>query len=236
MQIISCGDSFTVGIGCHDPHVQSYARLVSDHFGSQYVNLAKPGASHFVVYLQSVFATGLAPDLVLLNTTSPDRTEWVLDGVDVRRPLSADQVSYKGFFEGPTYISELPSYAPAIVSDQIHAIGQSHKYPDEPKAKVAQIKEFYTTASDDHIKREYDIGIISLAYQGLKLKGIRCVVLAGILYDPLVNLVDPDDLIHVDFFALSRDYPDTLNTCHCTPEAHEMVSAKIIENITKHLS
>jgi len=235
MRIVHCGDSFTAGVGCYDPNVQSYARLVSDYFGSQYTNLAKPGASHFVIYLQSLFAVGLSPDVVVLNTTSPDRTEWILDQAEVRRPLSADQVSFQGFMENE-FFTKSSTYNPVLVSDQIHAIRPSHKYPDEPNVKLTQIRNYLTTVFDETIKRDYDVGIVGLAYQGLKLKGIRCVVLAGILYEPLTQLIVPQDLIHVDFFKLSKDYPDALNTCHCTPEAHGLVSAKIIENITKHLS
>lgn len=231
MKIVSCGDSFTFGVGCDDPHYENYARLVSDKFGSEYFNLSKPAASNYVIYLQAIYAATLNPDLVIINTTSSDRVEWITG--EPNRPLSANQMNFKSFAD-IHYFSDSDNYNPVINSDQVHAMLSPNRHSD-PKNKLELIVEYNSTIIDSSIKLDYDVGIISLAYEHLRSLGIDCLILSGLMHRQLSELYLLN-VMHIEFFQLARDYPDTNGTWHCSPQAHAMVANQIIEHLKPNYS
>ena len=54
--LIICGDSFSVGIGCSDLRTQPYGSLLSDKLGLNLFNLAKGSSTNLSIFLQVKYA------------------------------------------------------------------------------------------------------------------------------------------------------------------------------------
>ena len=77
--IVICGDSFNIGIGCHDLATEPYAQLLGKELDKPVINLAKGSSTNFSIYLQAKYAVeNLADktDLVIVSHTSYDRVDW----------------------------------------------------------------------------------------------------------------------------------------------------------------
>lgn len=97
-KLIVCGDSFSVGIGCHDLDTQPYGSLLKNHLGCDLINLAKGSSTNFSIYLQAKYAAeklASSDDLVMVSNTSYDRVEWFpLDYNFPRGELENTDVNY----------------------------------------------------------------------------------------------------------------------------------------------
>lgn len=77
--IISCGDSFTFGIGLAE-NEKTYGELLAEELGMEHINLGAPGASEFVIFTQVQEAVKMNPSLVLVGHTSEYR--WQVYNID----------------------------------------------------------------------------------------------------------------------------------------------------------
>ncbi len=50
--IVICGDSFSIGIGCHDLHNEPYGSKLANHFNKNILNFAKGSSTNFSIFLQ----------------------------------------------------------------------------------------------------------------------------------------------------------------------------------------
>ena len=74
MKLAVCGCSFSA----HDPRAPGteYGSIIADHFGWDYVNLARPSASNHIIRLQIDEAVQQGADWVIVNWTNSERLEW----------------------------------------------------------------------------------------------------------------------------------------------------------------
>lgn len=78
-KLIVCGDSFAVGIGCHDLATEPVGSLVATRLGMPVLNLAKGSSTNFSIFLQTQYVVDKLLDqagIVLVGNTSYDRVEW----------------------------------------------------------------------------------------------------------------------------------------------------------------
>jgi hypothetical protein len=75
VKLVVCGCSWS-SIDNTAPETE-FGSLIASHFNfDEYNNLATVGASNFVIRSQIDHACTLSPDLVVVNWTTPSRTEW----------------------------------------------------------------------------------------------------------------------------------------------------------------
>jgi hypothetical protein len=77
--IVICGDSFNIGIGCHDLATEPYGQLLGQALDKNVINLAKGSSTNFSIYLQAQYAVEKykdVADLVIVSHTSYDRVDW----------------------------------------------------------------------------------------------------------------------------------------------------------------
>lgn len=77
--IIICGDSFNIGIGCHNLATEPYGQLLGQTLNKDVINLAKGSSTNFSIYLQAQYAVEKykdITDLVIVSHTSYDRVDW----------------------------------------------------------------------------------------------------------------------------------------------------------------
>ena len=258
--LVVCGDSFNYGIGCRDLTTQPYGIKTAENLGWNCIRLARGSASNYAIHLQGMYAaTNLnpKPDLVILGTTSYDRIEWVAEGKELNQEPTLENLNYHLYpphnmaqplhdSPMPYYLENSQRYDPKILSEQVVAFqdyfrilskDRNNEYykrlRSEPKPKLELIDQFYFEIYNEWIKRDYDVGVIMLAYRKIKKAGINCII-AGPDYK-YYDFVDG----HTDFFPinwgqLSREYPDTVNTLHCSEEAHELISQALTNHIKIH--
>ena len=78
-QLIVCGDSFSIGIGCHDLINEPYGSLLSKELDKPLLNFAKGSSTNMSIYLQAKYVSenfAESADLVIVSNTSYDRVEW----------------------------------------------------------------------------------------------------------------------------------------------------------------
>jgi hypothetical protein len=96
--IVICGDSFNIGIGCHDLNTEPYAQLLGKELDKSVINLAKGSSTNFSIYLQAKYAVeNLADktDLVIISHTSYDRVDWFpLDYDFPQGEITLEDVNY----------------------------------------------------------------------------------------------------------------------------------------------
>lgn len=77
--IVICGDSFNIGIGCHDLATEPYGQLLGQELDKTVINLAKGSSTNFSIFLQAQYAVekySNTTDLVIISHTSYDRVDW----------------------------------------------------------------------------------------------------------------------------------------------------------------
>jgi hypothetical protein len=114
-RVIVCGDSFSIGIGCHDLKTEPYGSLISKQLGSGLFNLAKGSSTNFSIYLQAKYVAekiANADDLVIVSNTSYDRVEWFPLDHDFRRNeienIDVNYHEYPPYWEGGYYVGNKP--------------------------------------------------------------------------------------------------------------------------------
>lgn len=241
MKIVHCGDSYTYGLGCHDPKTQGYVGVLSNLLEANHINLAKTDCSNYAVFLQMLTANLMKPDLVIVNTTAFDRTEWVkeqyMDDPMMRRYYTASHLDYG---DDDSHLSKRPGYEPKIITSGIQEIQRSldgarlSKFKNEPVLKLKSIINYNREIVDPEIKKTYDVGVIVQAWYKMKLANISCLIIANAeMQEKLKPFIDEANLLMIDFFDLARKMPDRLGTNYCTPEAHRFAANSILAHLRK---
>lgn len=256
--IVVCGDSFNYGIGCVNQRTQPYSVLTSKHFNWDLVRLARGSASNYVIYLQGKYAAKMdpKPHIVILGTTSYDRIEWLATGESFEHfPPQLEDVNYhlypphhhlQPFHDTllPFHLENNINYRPKILSEQMVAIpeylhhaktkGISLDYykrlHTESADKLELINNYYFNIFDSAIKRDYDIGVLLMAYRIIKNAGINCIICTE--EKQFKTLVDDErDYFFPDWGRCTATWPDSAGTLHTGESGHEDIANRLISHI-----
>jgi hypothetical protein len=259
--VVICGDSFSIGIGCHNLHKEPYGSRLANHFDKTLINFAKGSSTNFSIFLQvkHVVET-ISPseiEFVCIAPTSYNRVEWFPENVDTTDgDLKLTQVNYHQYPPYGTdtyqYILENPigndknytgemftenyygivDYVDNVLSGKRQVGDYYSKFKKERSDRLKLLRNYYADVFDDRIQRYYDIGVITMAYGLLKSKGIKAFVLT---YDPdFKNYIPEESLVNVDWGILSQKYPDDLKTLHTSAEGHKEVFESIMQKIEQN--
>lgn len=259
--LVLCGDSFNYGIGCTDLYTKPYGVLTAKHFNWDLVRLARGSASNYVIHLQGMYASNMAPKphLVILGLTSYDRIEWVETGKKLPLPghPKLEHVNYhlypphhhpQPLHDGPMpfYMQNNNQYSPMILSEQVVAFddylrllkkNDKNSYYErlwtESQEKIELMNRYYMEVMDSQIKRDYDIGVIMLAYHAIKKAKVSCIIVSP--DEEFKNLVDqPCDYFNQNWGEVTKKWPDTVNSMHTGDGGHEDTAHRLIDHIVKY--
>ena len=256
--IVICGDTFSIGIGCHSLQNEPYGSLLAKNFNATLTNYAKGSSTNLSIFLQTKYALEKIKDidLLIIGVTSFNRVEWFPDGVDTTKVLHLSNVNYHQYppygvmtypylLENP--MKDDPNYKGEMLTENFYGVvdyvdnvmsgkrgggGYFVKFKNERPERMKLIREYYADVFDERIQRQFDIGIISTAHLLLKRKNINHLVLT---YDgEFTEYIDSQNIVNVDFGALSQKYPDDMNTLHFSAEGHRILYEAIMKKIIKN--
>jgi hypothetical protein len=259
--LVICGDSFSVGIGCHDLHNEPYGSLLAKKLGLNLINLAKGSSTNLSISLQVKHAVDNIPnvELLIVGNTCYHRTEWFPE--DAREDRDANNLNvnyhqYPPYGEGTyPYLLEHPMkddsrYRGEMLTenwygviDYVENILDKHnnvnestyfkKFKNERPERMRLLKQYYLEFFDSRIQRQYDMAVIIKSHVLLKNKGIKHFVLTN---DNEFNLYIPNEnLVNVDWGKLSQKYPDDLKSLHTSWEGQKEVYETIVQKINRPL-
>jgi len=258
--IVVCGDSYSVGIGCYNLEKEPYGSLLANHYGKNLINLAKGSSSNLSIFLQVKYVVENLKevDFVCVSITSYNRTEWFPDGLlpvehwdlnnrDVNyhqyppygkdtypmilnNPMESDE-KYNGKMFTENYLG-IVDYVDNVLDKGID-YNYFAKFRNERPEKMRLLRNYFFEIFDESIQRQYDIGVITLAHTLLKNKGIEHYILA---WDyEFKKYIPNENFIHVDWGELSLKYPDQLGSFHTSEVGQRIVFEKILEKKNKNV-
>lgn len=259
-KLVICGDSFSVGIGCHDLHNEPYGSLLAKHLNLELVNLAKGSSTNLSIFLQVKYVVENIQDIeyLFVGTTCYHRTEWFPEESNTYIPLDNTNVNYHqyppyGHCTYP-YLLENPMkndkrYRGEMFTENYHGIidyvdnilekndGVNNsdyfkKFKKEDNKRMKLLKDYYLYFYDGRIQRQYDMGQIVMSHNLLRNHNINHYILAPDTKD-FVPYIDEKNMIDISWGQLSIKYPDDLKTLHTSYEGHIEVYKKIIDVIEK---
>jgi hypothetical protein len=254
-----CGDSFNIGIGCRDLINEPYGVLLSNQLNKPLINLAKGSSSNLSIFLQARYAVEkLDTDLVLVSPTSYDRVEWFpVDYEFPNKELSLTDVNYHEYppYGVGTYMQQLPNpmqddseytgamftenyrgvvdYWETFVSQNRDSGDYYQKFRNENNVRIKALYDFATMIHEPRINRLYTTGLMTMAHQLLKNKGIKHLILTHEI-EEYSKFIDMTNLVDFSWGQLSLDYPDDLPSWHTSAQGHvkaaEIVMKRLKEN------
>ena len=257
--LVVCGDSFNYGIGCTNQHTQPYGVLTAKSLDWNLIRLARGSSSNYTTHLQGNYAATMnpKPHLVILGITSYDRVEWVSTGNEIDREPTLEDLNYHLYpphhFPQPChdaamefYLQDNPKYAPKILSEQVVAFSdylqfakrnEHNNYYErlhtESIKKLELIEQHYLEVVNSWIKRDYDTGVLLLAYRKIKKAGINCIIFgADTRYAELVD--DERDFFHQDWGRVTRLWPDSTGSMHTGEGGHADTADRLIAHINNN--
>lgn len=259
-QLVVCGDSFSVGIGCHDLSAEPYGALLSRKLDKPIVNLAKGSSTNFSIFLQAKHVVDNLKhntDLVLVSNTSYDRVDWFpIDYESKRHNIDNTEVNYHQYppygqatyhvvidhplKDDPKYVGKMYTENFRGVIDYWETFGSKSKHSDyyarfsnEPPARMKLLYDYALSIHDTRINRLQSIGALTMAHQLLTKAGINHLILTHEV-DEYAKYMDVRNLVHVSWGELSMQYPDEIRSLHTSSQGHivayQSVLDKLIEN------
>lgn len=258
--LVLCGDSFNYGIGCTNLYTQPYSVLTAAHFDWNLIRLARGSSSNYVTYLQGMYAAEMEnkPHLVILGGTSCDRIEWLATGKSLTKEPTLEDVNYHLYpphhqtppmhdAPMPFYLQESTTHNPKILSEQVVAfteycdlhkkgntlVGYYERLHTESIDKLELIDKYYMDIFDSWIKRDYDTGVLLMAYHIIKRAGINCIIATSDRrFEKLVD--DLRDFFFQDWGRLTRLWPDTVGSMHTGAGGHADTAERLIAHIKEN--
>ena len=261
-KLVICGDSFSIGIGCHDLHNEPYGSLLSKHLNLDLVNLAKGSSTNLSIFLQVKYAVENIKDIeyLFVGTTCYHRTEWfpedanphtLLDNTNVNyhqyppyghmtykylldNPMKNDK-KYKGEMFTENYHGII-DYVDNIL-DKNNGINNSDyfkKFKNEDNKRMRLLKDYYLYFFDARIQRQNDMGQIVMSHNLLRNKNINHYVLTHDV-DDLSSYIDKKNMININWGDLSIKYPDDLKSLHTSSEGHKIVYETILKKMVYNI-
>jgi hypothetical protein len=129
--IVVCGDSFSIGIGCPNIKKEPYGSLLAKELDANLLNFAKGSSSNFSILLQVKYAIENVKDIDFLcvGMTCNYRTEWFKDDYDFDNEIKNTDVNYH----------EYPPYG----KDTNNVLLDKHPMQDDPNYKGGMFTENY---------------------------------------------------------------------------------------------
>jgi hypothetical protein len=256
--IVVCGDSFSIGIGCHDLHNEPFGSLLAKNFNKKLFNYAKGSSTNFSILLQVKYALENIKniDLVCVGVTSYNRVDWFPENVNVPNPIKLTNVNYHQYppYGKDTYAYLLenpmkndPKYTGEMLTENYYGVvdyvdnvldgdrGAGDyflKFKNERPERMRLLRNFYAELFDDNIQRQYDIGIITMTHNLLKSKGINHLVLTP--DGEFTQYIPKENLVNIDWHKLSSKFPDDLKTLHTSAEGQKVVYETILKKIEQN--
>jgi len=254
--LVICGDSFSIGIGCHDLHNEPYGSLLAKELGLNLINLAKGSSTNLSISLQVKHAVDNIQDigLLIVAPTCNHRIEWFPE--DAREDGNVDNLNvnyheYPPYGEGTyQHLLEHPMkddsrYRGEMLTENWHGIidyvdnflnknigGSTYfkKFRKERPERMRLLKQYYLEFYDARIQQQFDMGVILKSHVLLKNKGINHLVF---ITDHLeYELYIPEEItVNVDWGKLTLEFPDDLPTLHTSWEGHKRVYETVLNKL-----
>lgn len=255
--LVVCGDSFSIGIGCRNLKTEPYGSLLAKEMGLNLINYAKGSSTNFSIYLQVKYAIENVKDieLLILAPTCHYRTEFFTKDVqydDTKIPIIDNTcVNYHQYppYGENTYLPDqiLPHpmsndnrYNPVMYTENFHGIfdflnlmenntnsGYYRRYENEDIKRIQLLRDYYIDIYHTEIQKWYDIGMINMAHTLLLQNSIPHLIIDS---DPsLLEIIPPKYTCLVNWGLLSAKFPDDIPTKHTSYEGHLEVYKIILE-------
>jgi len=249
--LVICGDSYNVGIGCHDLHNEPYGSLLSKYLGLNLINLAKGSSTNLSISLQVKYAVQNIKDIELLivSNTCYLRTEWFKETAKLDSDLNNLNVNYHEYppYGKGTYPHLIDSpyknnekYLGGLLTENWYGIidyvdnildkydtnqPYFNKFKTERPEKMRLLKQYFQEFYDSRIQRQYDMGVIIKSHVLLKNNNIKHFLLTN--EKEFYDYLPKHNIIDIDWGELSIKYPDDLKSLHTSYEGHLQVFEKI---------
>ena len=117
MKVVVCGCSWSSE--CHIYPNTGYGTYLTQSLGAEYVNIARPSASNYVIRAQIDYAVNnLNPDLVVVSWTTPERFTWKYNQEDYYSPETAlQQITYYDTPDRTNSTHPVPGMEPCVASE-----------------------------------------------------------------------------------------------------------------------
>jgi hypothetical protein len=255
--LVICGDSFSIGIGCHNLKDEPYGSLLAKELGLNLINLAKGSSTNLSISLQVKHAIDHIKDIELLivGNTCYHRTEWFPENASEHREannLNVNYHQYPPYGEG-TYqyvienpMAKYPNYTGEMLTENWYGVidyvdnfldkkvGSStyfSKFKNERPERIRLLKQYYLEFFDSRIQRQYDMGVIIKSHVLLKNNNIKHFVLTN--DTEFSSYVPSENLVDIDWGKLSLEYPDDLKSLHTSWEGHVSVYNEIMKKLKR---
>lgn len=221
--IIVCGDSFCSAESSR-PN-SHFSELLAIDYGYKVKNLARGGISNIGICYQIKTAIELKADLILFNTTDPDRLDIPLKPFD--RSLGLGNFIYPYDSDVSSTLPYVGDVAANILSDNVHSILEVR--PDMPTEIVKQlskkkeaIKYYLAELSDSTLKSETETWMFGYWQSVMATAGIKFLQLNT---SPSWNYVN----------CYVAENPDKLSQCvyHTDENTQRLVANSLKEYIDK---
>lgn len=258
-KLVVCGDSFAYGIGCINLDTQPFGVLTAKEFDWHLIRLARGSASNYTIFLQGMYAANMEipPHLIVLSVTSYDRIEWFKEDLPGKFSNNQHDLTNLNYHQYPPHQGPQPHhtrsqpyylqgdtrYNPYILSEQIGGIDDCiktrKKFPEfkyydrlltEPTDKLQLMVDYNVRISDTSIKKNYDMGVLFMAYTYIKKKGINCIIMTPNNHG-YENYFDNGDIMYQNWYDLSLKYPDKIKSLHTSEEGHADTANRLIKKI-----
>jgi len=263
-RLIICGDSFNIGIGCHDLRKEPYGSLMAVHTGRTLVNLAKGSSTNLSIWLQVKYAVDNLKandnDIILVNETSSERFNWFPEGKENYGELSNLTVNYHDYppYGNDSYVThqlpehpmqDHPEYKGTMITENVAGVID---YLDRFVANSwDQRGKYYNRLVDEPITKlklikdfylsVYDENLSQLQSRSLMVMChtlLRNKNLNHLMLIPNVHpyqdLVLKENLNYLSWGELTTKYPDTVGSGHAGPQGHVEVYESILKKLQEN--
>jgi hypothetical protein len=224
--MVICGDSFNIGIGCDDLDTQPYGQLLAKHLSKPIINLAKGSSTNFSIYLQAKYAVEKLADeidLVILSITSYDRVDWFPLDYNLNSEITNADVNYHQY---PPYAPQSyqtdngkliqlknpmehdPDYTGGMFTENLHGVidyWETYRSKDKECGYYARFKNEPT----ERIKTLYDYGI---SIHELRINRIQSIGLMSLAHQ-LLKRANINHLILTHEPDYYKKFIDDVNIC-----------------------
>lgn len=258
--LVICGDSFSIGIGCRNLKTEPYGSLLSEKLKFNLINFGKGSSTNFSIYLQVKYAVENIKDigLLIVAPTCHYRTEFFSKEVQFGNELVPTKfdncsVNYHQYppYGKNTYIDgqELenpmgsnPRYKPILFTENFHGI---FDYLNVVENKVET--NYYERYKNEDISRFISLrnncvdnhhGVIQRLYDFGMINLAHSLLIKNqiphLIFDNFNEMIDiiPDYYrTNVNWGELSSKYPDDIPTSHTSAEGHKEVYKMVLEKL-----
>jgi len=262
--IAICGDSFNIGIGCHDLATEPYGQLLGKELDKDVINLAKGSSTNFSIYLQAKYALEHFKDnldLVIISHTSYDRVDWFPMEVDQSGEITLEDVNYHQYppYGEHTYhvkdkeirlphpMQDNPRYKGNMFTDNLMGVidywenfgsknVQSGYYHRFIDEPKQRMKTLYDYGTTIHDSRINRIHTIGLMTMAHTLLKNAGINHLILTHEPAYyeKFICPINICELSWGQLSIDYPDDLPSWHTSAQGHRKAFDLIMSKLKEN--